>query len=88
MTKGEGGEILRPLAPDHAQGMGVEIDQGFDPKDWTRYELRLRKSEVIYLVNGVEVGRRPRAADLMKGPLGIKVQFLKAEFRRLDIVQR
>lgn len=65
-----------------------DFEPKIDPKEWTTYELRVRKDEVAAFVNGVELGRHPRAADFVRGWIGIKVQFCKAEIRRMDVIQR
>lgn len=66
----------------------ADIPGNPDPKDWNKYELRLRDKEIIALVNGNEVARQPRPPELGEGQIAIKVQFTKIEVRSLVLTER
>ena len=58
-----------------------------DPKDWLTYELRVRKDEIISLLNGHEIGRHPRGEGLEEGYIAIRVQCAKVEVRRVAVIK-
>ncbi len=73
----------------HVSKRITSLDPPVDPKAWNVYQFRLRKNEVIALVNDVEVGRCSRPKHLVEeGYLGLKVQYGKFEFRSIKVVRK
>ncbi len=72
----------------HGRKSYKDLPKKPDPKDWNKYELRVRADEVIALVNGVEVARQTRSADFKEGQIALKVQFLEVEIRSVTVVGR
>lgn len=61
------------------------VQPGLTAESWVTYELRFRAHEMIALVNGVELARVPRPADLAEGYVALKIQCAKTAFRRVDV---
>lgn len=63
----------------------AQVDPPFDPDDWTVYEMRFRGERVHAVVNGTVVGTFPRAAGREGGAVGLKIQNVQAQFRRIEL---
>lgn len=64
------------------------LKPGYDPMQWTKYEIRLRGDAISLYVNGVLVRNERRPKDRQAGVVGVLIQDLDAEVRLFEVVLR
>jgi tetratricopeptide (TPR) repeat protein len=65
-----------------------DLKTPFDPQKWNLFELRIRGGKATALVNGEVVGEDQVPATRKGGFIGLKVQDVKAAFRKIEVELR
>jgi hypothetical protein len=65
-----------------------DLDPPFDPRQWTVYEMRFRQDSAEALINGHGVRSMPRHADRDSGAVGVTVQHMNLEIRKVEVIPR
>jgi hypothetical protein len=67
-----------------------EMDKAkrFDPKGWNVLEARCRGGEIRAYVNGEEIGSDPRKENRKGGAVGVLIQNVKVEIRKIQVERR
>jgi tetratricopeptide (TPR) repeat protein len=63
----------------------TDLKQQFDPRQWNTYEVRVSGKSSVALVNGEEIGHEERPEWRKGGFLGLKVQDVKVQFRKIQV---
>ena len=67
------------------KGAVEEWGHPLDLTAWNTYALQFRREEITALINGMEVGKHPRAPERAEGFVGLYAQGAKVEFRKVRL---
>ncbi len=66
----------------------TDFSPKFDPHAWNLYEIRCRGDEASAYINGTLLGTTPRPESRKSGFVGLIIQNVKIEIRRLEVETR